>query len=81
MLATHPELFDEIAKELSPYKDIDSLQSVALEQLPLLNAVILETLRLWPPAPSTLARVVPENGVTIGGCYIPAGVSFQPSLY
>lgn len=74
MLATHPELFPELAKEISPYKDIDSLKLVELEQLSLLNAVIYETLRLWPPAPSTVPRVVPENGVEIGGYHLPAGV-------
>jgi len=69
-----PELFTLMAKELSQYNDIDSLSSIELEQLPLLNAVIKEALRLWPPAPSTTARKTPAPGTTFGGYFIPPDV-------
>ena len=74
VLAKHPEYFDPLAKELSKYTDVDSFKSTELEQLPLLNAVIRETLRLWPPAPSTVARVTPPQGASFGGYFIPPGV-------
>jgi len=73
-LAKHPELFDELAKELSNYTDIDSLKSAELEQLPLLNALIRESIRLWPPGPGPIPRVLPPQGAMLGGYYIPGGV-------
>jgi len=75
LLAKNPEWFDKLAEELSGYTDVDSLQSSELEKLPLLNAVIRETLRLYPPAASPVfSRVVPEGGATLAGYNVPAGV-------
>ena len=75
LLAKHPEWFDRLASELVAYTDVDSLQSSELEKLPLLNAIIRETLRLYPPAASPVfSRVVPEGGSHLGGYDIPTGV-------
>lgn len=46
-----------------------------LEKLPFLTAVLKESLRLAPGIPTPLPRVVPRNGATIGGQFIPGGVS------
>lgn len=81
LLANYPKWFDKLAEELSGYTDVDSLQSSELEKLPLLNAVIRETLRLYPPAASPVfSRVVPEGGATLAGHDIPAGVHSSISL-
>jgi cytochrome P450 len=77
-LAKHPELFDTLAKELSKYTDVASLKISELEQLPILNAVIRESLRIWSPV-ATFARVVPPQGTTLGGYQIPGGVP-QPAF-
>jgi len=78
LLANNPNWFDKLAAELSGYTDVDSLQSSELEKLPLLNAVIRETLRLYPPAASPVfSRMVPDGGAFIGGYDLPAGVSFH----
>ena len=74
-LAKYPEIQAQLAEELSSYSDIDSLDPVGLEKLPLLNSVIRESLRLWPPAPAPLPRLSPPQGVILGGYYIPGGVS------
>jgi cytochrome P450 len=37
------------------------------------NAVISESLRLWPAAPETFRRVVNKGGKIIAGKYVPAG--------
>jgi len=39
--------------------------------LKLLNAVIYETFRLYPPVPGALPRVVPKNGATVAGTAFP----------
>ncbi|KAJ0275250.1 hypothetical protein CBS470a_011373 [Colletotrichum nupharicola] len=52
-----------------------------LEKLPLLNAVIDETLRLYGAAPGQLQRVVPPKGITIGGYYIPNDFTVETQAY
>jgi len=46
--------------------------------MPLLNAVIRESLRLYPPAGGRLGRISPPGGAIIGGYHIPENVF--PSL-
>ncbi len=47
------------AERLPPY--------ATLSALPLLNAVVWETLRLFPPTPGGLQRVVPRGGARVAG--------------
>ncbi|KAL4939190.1 hypothetical protein BDV06DRAFT_225271 [Aspergillus oleicola] len=53
----------------------DDYDDAKLETYPLLNAVIKETLRLYGAAPGSLPRSVPEGGATLGGYFIPEGVT------
>ena len=51
----------------------EPLTDAKLERLPILNAIIEETLRLYGAAPATLPRVVPKGGATLAGYFMPEG--------
>jgi cytochrome P450 len=50
-----------------------------LDKLPLLDAVVTETLRLHAPAPGPSRRRVPAGGAVIEGHFIPAGTDIHSS--
>jgi cytochrome P450 len=77
MLAQHHDLIRKIYGELLAY-GVGELRLVELEKLPTLNAVIHETMRLYPPVPNLGGRVCP--GTTIAGYYVPSGVPFPFAL-
>lgn len=52
-----------------------------LERLPMLNATIEETLRLYCAVPGSLPRVAPPGGATIGGYYIPENTTCSTQAY
>ncbi|KAK2735885.1 hypothetical protein FQN57_001091 [Myotisia sp. PD_48] len=68
------ELFQRTGKSLN-----DQLKNITHTQLasmiPLLEAVINESLRLYPILPAGLERVTPEDGMTIDGQYIPDNIA------
>lgn len=58
------------------------LPSVAsIDRLPLLNAVLYETLRLHAAAPNRQPRVVPPGGLVLHGYYIPPGTTVSSNAY
>ncbi|GKZ23416.1 hypothetical protein AbraIFM66951_009699 [Aspergillus brasiliensis] len=65
--------YTEEMEEIPPLADIDAL--------PLLDAIVRETLRLHAPAPAPLPRVTPPEGTWIHGYYIPGGVQVSSSAY
>jgi cytochrome P450 len=69
------DLETEVATLNDDYSDTD------LEKLPLLNAVIEETLRLYGAAPAGLPRAVPPGGVTIDDQVIPTGTTVTTQAY
>jgi cytochrome P450 len=66
---------EKLANEISHYKDVDDFQLIELEKLPMLNAVIRESLKLYPPFPFPIGRLAPPGGTTLGNYYIPGGVT------
>ncbi|KAL2259505.1 hypothetical protein VTK26DRAFT_6795 [Humicola hyalothermophila] len=67
-LAQKPEHIELIYQEL---QGVDITDAKALSRLPHLNAVISETLRLYPVLLTAGSRKAGKSGVTIGGTYIP----------
>lgn len=69
--SVHKKLVDEIRGAFGTYDEID-FQRVS--QLPYLNAALEESLRVYPPVPAIIPRVVPEGGALIDGQFVPEGV-------
>lgn len=74
-LSRSPDLQSRLRKEVttSDINDVDSL--------PLLNAIISETLRLHAPSAGRQPRLSPPQGMTLHGYYLPAGTTISSSSY
>ncbi|KAL4916727.1 cytochrome P450 [Aspergillus aurantiobrunneus] len=75
---SQPLLQREVEEEVRALGGYDDAR---LESLPLLNAVVKETLRLYGAAPGSLPRAVPEGGATLGGYFIPEDVTVSTQSY
>ncbi|XWW96078.1 hypothetical protein V2A60_004048 [Cordyceps javanica] len=89
-LSQFPHAQDQLRRELlrlQPSMQVDeSRQHVFpdakdLDALPVLHAVIMETLRLHSPVSKPLSRQVPHPGCRIGQYEIPGGVRIEASPY
>ncbi|KLU85227.1 hypothetical protein MAPG_04257 [Magnaporthiopsis poae ATCC 64411] len=95
LLAKHPEIQDQLYAEISKLGGDSTLQqgqalpqdpcaaSQVLEDIPLMTAIILESLRLFPPIAQLInRRVAPAEGALLGGTtYIPQGTYVGYSCY
>jgi len=54
--------------------DEDAIYAKSVANLPFLNACIEKALRIFPPAPIGLPRIVPKDGATIDGYWVPGEV-------
>ncbi|TAK12074.1 MAG: cytochrome P450 [Anaerolineae bacterium] len=78
LLAQHPEVCSALAEELKPFGG-DAPTPEEAERLPLLEGVINETLRLFPPLPFvTRTARVPFR---MGGAEFPAGTNVGLSAF
>jgi averufin monooxygenase len=64
-----PELQKQLEQEVATIEG--EVTDAVCEGLPILNAVIDESLRLYGAAPGSMPRSVPAGGATLGGYYIP----------
>ncbi|KAI1318351.1 cytochrome P450 [Xylariaceae sp. FL0255] len=82
-LSLHPDHIDKIHKELAGVDilslGVESLQ--VLSKLPHLNAVINESLRLYPTLLTGGARKTSEKGVIVGDTFIPAHTTIISPRY
>lgn len=74
-LSTNPaiqrQLCAEIDEKLPPGQKL-TLKSLAASQMPYLNGVLYETLRMWPPVPSD-TKVAVEDDILPDGTTVPRG--------
>ncbi|CZR68102.1 uncharacterized protein PAC_18001 [Phialocephala subalpina] len=71
LLIKNPEMEKRLRHELATLPQ--GYSSFNLAKLPYLDAIVRETLRIYPPAPSPMPRVVPQHGFTLEGFEYPPG--------
>ncbi|KAH6676808.1 cytochrome P450 [Halenospora varia] len=69
LLIKKPEMQKKVRSELATLPK--NYSSVDLAALPYLDAFLRETLRVYPPAPSPMPRVVPQQGFSFEGVDYP----------
>ncbi|TVY81083.1 Cytochrome P450 monooxygenase aclL [Lachnellula suecica] len=75
-LALHPQILQTLLSELrTKFSSRSQVNMAALQDLPYLNAVLEECLRIYPPSAFNQARVVPPNGSIICGKFVPGGTA------
>jgi cytochrome P450 len=57
------------------------IQEAEARQLPYLQAVILEGLRINPPSGGLLPKVVPPGGDTVNGMFVPGGTEIASNTW
>jgi len=73
-LAQNPRVLEKLRKELdASFPNSNDITMTSTQKLTYLNAVIEETLRIYPPAALSLGRIVPLGGAMICGRHVPAG--------
>lgn len=73
VLAQQPELANRLRKELEPHvpKNPDEMvMDDKIMNIDLLNGIVQEALRLYPPSPSHPTRMTPPEGAMIAGRFI-----------
>lgn len=74
-LLKNPDIMAKLQGEIrTRYQSYSAIDSASAIHLPYLKAVILEGMRIFPPVPFALPRIVPQGGDEIDGFFLPAGV-------
>lgn len=80
-----PEVKNRLLAELEANgidaRDVESLELGVLRELPYLNAILQEGLRLFPASSGNLPRSVPNGGKLLGGYVLPEGTVVNPQPY
>ncbi|KAK4177897.1 cytochrome P450 [Triangularia setosa] len=74
LLMTNPDALKKLTAEVrGAFKSEGEIDFMSVSNLPYLLACLDEALRMYPPVPTGLPRVVPQGGVSIAGHYVPGG--------
>ncbi|KAL2010319.1 hypothetical protein VTN00DRAFT_6126 [Thermoascus crustaceus] len=75
-----PKAYNKLREEIrSHFKSYDDICAVSAQQLPYLQAVIKEGLRIYPPGSQGFPRISP--GVSVDGYWVPQGTELYTSAW
>ncbi|KAF2108459.1 cytochrome P450 monooxygenase-like protein [Lophiotrema nucula] len=81
-LLDNPDWHKRLQHEIvSAFRNESEMTFASLSQLKILNAVIQETFRMYPPVPTTLPRLTTQDGAMVCGKFIPPNVSVGIAQY
>ncbi|KAF2203657.1 cytochrome P450 [Delitschia confertaspora ATCC 74209] len=80
-LVANPEKLAILVEEVRRFGSLEEMTLEAIQDLPYLNSVLNEGLRLCPPIPWVLPRVVPAGGDTVCGVPLPGGTPVSIQAY
>lgn len=74
-LLRHQDKYARLVHEIrSAFHNASDITLTTIAELPFLDAVLTETLRIYPPIPSMLPRIVPRGGAMVNEQFVPEGV-------
>jgi cytochrome P450 len=78
-LTKNPSVYQKATQEIRDrFERFEDINSTAALQLKYLHALALEAMRIYPPLPLALPRVVPKGGDTVDGHFVAEGVTTDP---
>ncbi|KAI3338273.1 cytochrome P450 [Ustulina deusta] len=81
-LLRNPEIMKALQEEIrSSFNSYDEITGKSTQRLRYLKAVMLEAMRIYPPLPFALPRVVPSPGESVAGSFLPGGTVVYTSPY
>jgi cytochrome P450 len=73
-LCRNPTVYQRLKDEVrGTFRSADDITSVKAT-LPYVDAVINESMRIYPPLPVGVSRIAPKGGATVAGVFVPGGV-------
>jgi len=81
-LLKNPKWLRKLQEELSEaFQDESEMTFTSLSQLRVMHAIIMETFRMYPPAPTMLPRRTYGQGATVADTFIPQDVTVGVAQY
>jgi cytochrome P450 len=78
LLLMNPQALKKVVGEVhSTFSNEDEININSVSKLTYMLACLDETLRMYPPVPTGLPRIVPKGGASIIGKFVPEGVSLS----
>ncbi|EON96224.1 putative cytochrome p450 protein [Phaeoacremonium minimum UCRPA7] len=78
LLLMNQSALDRLTHEVrSAFSNEEDITLVSAGQLPYMLACLEEALRMYPPVPLGLPRVVPKGGATVAGHFVPEKVRYS----
>lgn len=81
LLAKSPNTIQDLHEEIKNAHDKkEDINMISVGQLKVLQAIIYEGMRIYPPVPAGLQRSAPKGGAVVAGHFVPEGVSDENDM-